>query len=73
MLPIIRNAATPICRMCKHLIMDTKYPTEYNLARCKASGQQCMISGEIKYDYADYSRRNFILCGDEAKFFEKKP
>ena len=69
---IIRNAATPVCRLCKHIIIDMKYPQEYTMARCLKSGRQCMISGEIKYDYADYSRRNFILCGEEGKFFEKK-
>jgi hypothetical protein len=31
-----------------------------------------MISGEVQYDYADYSRRNFVLCGEEGKFYEKK-
>ena len=69
---IIRNVSTPVCRLCKHIIIDTKYPKEYHLARCLKSGKQCMISGEVQYDYADYSRRNFVLCGEEGKFFEKK-
>ena len=71
-LPIIRNAKKPICCLCKYIIMDIQYPKEYNMARCMKSGEQCRISGEIKYDYADYSRRNFILCGDEGKFYERK-
>jgi hypothetical protein len=72
MIQVIRNASAPICRMCKNLVLDSKYPNETNLARCKASGKRCLITGEITYDYADYSRRNFILCGEEGKFFEKK-
>jgi hypothetical protein len=67
---IIRNAGSPICRMCKNVIIDIKYPQEHHLTRCKKSGTQCVVSGEIKYDYADHSRRNFILCGEEGKFFE---
>ena len=71
MTSIIRNSATPICRLCKHIIIDTKYPQEYTMARCLKSGVQCMVTGEINYDFAYYSRRNDTLCGKEGKFFDK--
>ena len=54
---IVRNTVTPVCRLCKHIILDTKYPQEYTMERCLKSGRECMISEEIKYDYAEYSRK----------------
>ncbi len=54
---IVRNTVTPVCRLCKHIILDTKYPQEYTMERCLKPGRQCMISGEIKYEYGDYSRK----------------
>ena len=63
---MIRNSQYQICRLCRHLI-----PTvEIYSARCSKTGQQCKVSGEIKYDFAEYSRRNDTLCGEQGRYFE---
>ncbi len=65
---MIRNSQYPICRMCKYLINNI----EIYSARCSKTGQQCKVSGEIKYDYAEYSRRNDTLCGSQGRYYEPK-
>lgn len=61
MLPVIRNASQPICQLCNNLI---KYP---NIARCK---EYVWVSREIKHDYNGHK---IIFCGEQGKFFVKKP
>jgi hypothetical protein len=68
----LRNAAVPICRLCKYIKMDLKHPTDYTFARCSKFGEQCVISGEVKFTYAQRCRSNFTLCGEDGKYYEKK-
>ena len=63
---MIRNAQLPICKLCKFLMLDL----EIYSSRCSKTGQQCKVSGEIRYDYAEYSRRNDTLCGPQGRYFE---
>ena len=63
---MIRNAQFPICRLCKYFMRDA----DLYSSRCSKTGQKCKVSGEIKYDYAEYSRRNDSLCGPQGRYFE---
>jgi hypothetical protein len=64
----VKNVTAPICKTCKHLVMDQARPKDYLFARCVRFGEQCRISGEVKYYYADRCRRDYTLCGIEGKF-----
>jgi hypothetical protein len=71
MLNILKNSTAPICRTCKHLVMDVKYPRDFGLARCSRIGKRCNVSGEITFFYADRCRRDYGLCGQEGAHYEK--
>lgn len=68
---MLKTTIVPICRTCKHLLMDIKYTNDYSFARCAILGKQCVVSGDINYPYADRCRRDFTMCGDEGIYYEK--
>ena len=68
---MLKNVTIVICRTCKHLFVDVKHANEYSFARCAVLGKQCLVSGDINYPYADRSRRDFTMCGQEGKYYEK--
>ena len=68
---MLKTTIVPICRTCKHLLMDIKYTNDYSFARCSLLGKQCVVSGDINYPYADRCRRDFTMCGEEGKYYEK--
>ena len=68
---MLKTTIVPICRTCKHLLMDIKYTNDYSFARCSLLGKQCVVSGDINYPYADRCRRDFTMCGVEGKYYEK--
>ena len=68
----LKNVTVPICRTCKYLVMDQTRPKDYLFARCIRFGEQCLISGEVKYYYADRCRRDYTLCGTECRYHENK-
>ena len=74
MLPskFVKAVTVPFCKTCKHLVMDPSRPTDYVFARCIRFGEQCRISGEIKYYYAARCRHDYSLCGTEGKYHESK-
>lgn len=68
----VKNVTVPFCKTCKYLVMDPSRPTDYVFARCIRFGEQCRISGEIKYYYATRCRHDYSLCGTEGKYHESK-
>jgi len=68
---MLKTTIVPICRTCKHLLMDIKYTNDYSFARCSLLGKQSIVSGDIVYPYAETSRRNYAMCGEEGKYYEK--
>ena len=68
----VKNITAPICKTCKHLVLDASRNNDYLFARCLRFGEQCRVSGEVKYYYADRCRRDFMLCGTEGKYHEDK-
>ncbi len=68
----IKNVSAPICKTCKYLAMDPAIPADYLFARCIRFGEQCRISGDVKYYYADRCRRDYTLCGAEGRYHENK-
>jgi len=66
----VKTLTVPICKTCKHLAMDPSRPTDYLFAKCLRFGEISKLSGEVKYLYADRCRRDYVLCGTEARFHE---
>jgi hypothetical protein len=67
LVPKIKNAEYPACKNCVHYIEHK----DYTLSRCAFFGEKNLITGEIKYNYADLTREN--ECDISGKYFEKKP
>jgi len=65
LVPKIKNAEYPACKNCVHYIEHK----DYWLSRCAIFGEKNLITGEIKYNYADLTRK--YECGDLGKYFEK--
>lgn len=70
----IRNSHLPLCKNCKFF-----QPSSYtlnnefqrnNVDKCSKFGEINIITGEIKYDYADFCRKDEDQCGKKAKYFE---
>ena len=68
---MMKNTIIPICRTCKHIIMDIKQPNDFDFARCGLLGKQCIVSGNVNYPYASNARRDFTMCGQEGQYYEK--
>jgi len=62
-----------ICKTCVYLRVDTLRPTQYVFARCLKFSEQCNVSGEVKYHYAERCRRDYTLCGNSGKEHREKP
>ena len=67
LVPKIKNMEYPACKNCVHYIEHN----DYSLSRCAFFGEKNLITGEIKYNYADLTRKD--ECGVSGKYFEKKP
>jgi hypothetical protein len=66
LLPKIKNTEYPVCKNCIHYIEHR----EYLLSRCAFFGEKNIITGEIKYDYADLTRND--ECGKTGKYYKEK-
>jgi hypothetical protein len=67
---IIKNINTPACRNCIYyqpIISSDDFTSSLN--KCKKFGSKDIITDEIKYDYADFCRKDENKCGIEGKYF----
>ena len=70
----IKNINNPICKSCVHFIehQNNNYSNGQDvLGNCSLFGEKNLVTGEIKYDYAFYCRKDFEQCGEHGEFFEK--
>lgn len=66
----IKNIDIPSCKNCIHFIQDN-----YNidsLSKCNKFGEKNIITNEIRYDSADWCRKDEEKCGLEGKCFERE-
>ena len=73
----ITNMNVPACINCKNF---KEHPNNYtyndvpdktiHLSKCAKFGEKNMITGQIKYMFAEVCRIDRDLCGKEAKYFE---
>ena len=71
----IKNTNLPICSNCKHFIeykrRDDLLP-DITLSKCKKFGAVNIVTGEIKYEYADRCRHDKDKCGIYGDEYESK-
>lgn len=67
----IKNMNINPCRNCMHFQLYGNDDISFNLARCDLFGEKNIISGEIKYEYADKCRESEHFCGNDGKYFEE--
>ena len=68
-LSAIINHNLPACKNCKHFI-QYRHISFDQLHRCRRFGKKNIVTGEIKYDFADMCRENNAKCGMNATYFE---
>uniref|UniRef100_A0A6C0DRB0 Uncharacterized protein n=1 Tax=viral metagenome TaxID=1070528 RepID=A0A6C0DRB0_9ZZZZ len=72
--PIIKNLNVPSCRNCiyyKPNVYDGDFTSSYT--KCEKFGNKNIITGEIKYGFADLCRNDESKCGTNGKYFEEEP
>lgn len=67
----IINYNLPVCKNCMHF-MKSKHMDDLSYGVCKLFGKKNIVTGEIKYKYADMTRMSNKLCGLNAKYFTHK-
>ena len=66
----IKNKNSKLCINCIHFIEDkTNYQDDTLYGRCKMFGEQNIIIGEIKHDFASLCRYDNTKCGIDGKYF----
>ena len=71
----IKNKNSKLCINCINFIEDkTNYPYDTPpdntlYGRCKMFGEQNIITGEIKHDFASLCRYDNTKCGIDGKYF----
>ena len=65
----IKNVNLPICANCKYFIEDKNKISGY--AKCKKFGTIDIISGILKYEYAEFCRDDKEKCGMYGSEYEE--
>ena len=63
----IVNLKQPKCIDCSFFLKQTPL----DMSKCYRFGNADLVTGIIKYDYADFCRINPDMCGVEGKYFDK--
>ena len=67
LVPQIKNMNYPVCKDCVYFIPDKSI----TFSKCSFFGEKNVITGDIKYDFADLSR--MYKCGESGKYYKSKP
>lgn len=65
----IKNIYLPVCKNCKFFIPYSNNPKTLDLSHCKVFGTKNIVTGEIKYEFAELCRDNEKKCGVYGKYF----
>jgi hypothetical protein len=66
----IVGGGLPECRNCKHFMPHNSEAYKYNLATCLLYGEKNVISGIVKFEYAEHVRNREEQCSKEGRNFE---
>ena len=65
MIQIIKNTIRPICKECIYYKKQI-----FSSEKCTKYGTKNLVTGEIKYDTAEWCRKIETKCGANGKRFE---
>lgn len=66
----IKHNLLPSCKNCKYYIPHPSSSFASDLSTCSKFGTKNIVTDEIKYDYADFCRKDELKCGETGKYFE---
>jgi len=71
---IIKNSNYPSCKSCAHFLyyIDEMGRGSYEFSKCSRFGTQHVVSGEIKYDFAELCRNNQNKCNLTGNYYTAK-
>lgn len=70
---IIKNIEFPACKNCiyyKPSFLNNDFTSTFN--KCYKFGEKNIVTDEVTYNFADFSRNDETKCGKEGKYFEKE-
>jgi len=70
----IKNSNYPICKSCAYFLnpVDETKRGSYEFGKCNLFGVQNVVSGEIKYEFAEICRTNQYKCNMTGKYYKEK-
>lgn len=69
--PIIKNAEAAICKKCAYF-REPKSPQSILSGKCTKFGEKNIITGSIKYLFAQEIRADEDLCGKRGIYYNEK-
>jgi len=66
----IRNMDYPICKTCIHFLHEKRLSGSEEFGRCKLFGEKNILTGEIKYEYAELCRLSNNKCNITGNYYE---
>ena len=70
LMPNIKNMDYPICKTCIHFLTEKRPTGSEEFGKCKLFGEKNILTGEIKYDYAELCRLNNNKCNITGNYYE---
>ena len=69
----IKNINYPSCRNCVYY-KPSFFSNDYasSTSKCEKFGEKDILTGEIRYDYVDFPRKDEFKCRPEGKYFEEE-
>uniref|UniRef100_A0A6C0B2Z8 Uncharacterized protein n=1 Tax=viral metagenome TaxID=1070528 RepID=A0A6C0B2Z8_9ZZZZ len=69
--PIIKNAEAAICKNCAYF-REPKSPQSILMGKCTKFGEKNIITGSIKFLFAQEIRADEDLCGKRGIYYNEK-
>ena len=61
----IRHLDKPLCTGCVYLVYNNSYP---EISKCMRFANKNLVDGKIEYTFADSNRKEYGMCGVDAKY-----
>jgi hypothetical protein len=71
----IKNFRLPVCKQCVYYLKNDEKDDPNKISdydKCMKYGEQNVVTGEIRFQYADFARKQELQCGMSATHFIPK-
>ncbi len=65
---VIKNINSKVCAQCIYSIQ----PVSNDVLKCSLFGQKNIVTGEIHYDSGYTARKDVMMCGQDARYYEAR-